>query len=74
VATTITWLYAAYLPQAPKRRYAAQTTTEFSFADVRRASAMALAGRVLVSLAIQRVNQRQYRSSPQCCDSWHDGN
>ena len=28
-ATTITWLYAAQLPQAPKRRYAAQRTTEF---------------------------------------------
>jgi len=43
-ATTITWLYAAHLPQAPKRRYAAQRTTAFAFADVRRALAMALDG------------------------------
>ena len=43
-ATTITWLYAAHLPQAPKRRYAAQRTTECAFADVRRALAMALDG------------------------------
>ena len=43
-ATTITWLYTAHLPQAPKRRYAAQRTTEFAFADVRRALAMALDG------------------------------
>ena len=43
-ATTITWLYAAQLPQAPKRRYAAQRTTEFAFADVRRALAMTLDG------------------------------
>ena len=43
-ATTITWLYATQLPQAPKRRYAAQRTTEFAFADVRRALAMTLDG------------------------------
>ena len=44
-ATTITWLYSTHLPQAPKRRYAAQRANEFAFADVRRAlPAMALDG------------------------------
>jgi len=38
-ATTITWLYAARLAQAPARRYAAGRRTEFAFADVRRALA-----------------------------------
>jgi hypothetical protein len=42
-ATAITWIYAAHLQQAPKRRYASQTTTEFAFADVRRALAKDLA-------------------------------
>jgi SRSO17 transposase len=42
-ATAITWIYAAHLEQAPKRRYASQTTTEFAFADVRRALAKDLA-------------------------------
>ncbi len=37
-------LYAAHLPQAPKRRYAAHNRTEFAFADVRRALAMTLDG------------------------------
>jgi hypothetical protein len=39
VATTITWLYAAHLNQAPIRRYASDNTTEFAFADVRRSLA-----------------------------------
>jgi hypothetical protein len=42
-ATTITWLYAAHLAQAPARRYAAGRRTEYAFADVRRALAHALA-------------------------------
>jgi len=42
-ATTITWIYAAHLKQAPNRRYASQTTTEFAFADVRRTLAQDLA-------------------------------
>ncbi len=43
VATTITWLYAASLEQAPARRYAAAGRTEYAFADVRRALAHDLA-------------------------------
>jgi hypothetical protein len=35
-ATTLTWIYAAHLEQAPIRRYASQNTTEYTFADVRR--------------------------------------
>ncbi len=42
-ATTITWLYAASLEQAPARRYAAGRRTEYAFADVRRALAHDLA-------------------------------
>jgi len=38
-ATTITWIYAAHLHQAPARRYASASTTEFAFADVRRSLA-----------------------------------
>jgi hypothetical protein len=38
-ATTITWIYAAHLKQAPIRRYASDNTTEYTFADVRRALA-----------------------------------
>lgn len=36
VATTLTWIYAAQLRQAPARRYASQHTTEYAFADARR--------------------------------------
>ena len=43
VATTITWIYAAGLEQAPARRYAAARRTEYAFADVRRALAHDLA-------------------------------
>ena len=43
VATTITWIYAASLEQAPARRYAAARRTEYAFADVRRALAHDLA-------------------------------
>jgi len=43
VATTITWIYAAHLKQAPIRRYASQNTTEYAFADVRRTLAKDLA-------------------------------
>jgi hypothetical protein len=43
VATTITWLYAEYLNQAPIRRYASKNTTEYAFADVRRSLAKQLA-------------------------------
>jgi hypothetical protein len=43
VATTITWLYAEHLNHAPSRRYASQHTTEYAFADVRRALAKQLA-------------------------------
>jgi len=42
-ATTITWIYAEHLPQAPARRYPSKNTTEYAFADVRRALASALA-------------------------------
>ena len=42
-ATTITWLYAEYSKQAPIRRYASENTTEYAFADVRRALAKQLA-------------------------------
>jgi len=42
-ATTLTWIYAAHLPQPPTRRYASRTTREFAFADVRRALAKQLA-------------------------------
>jgi DDE superfamily endonuclease len=42
-ATTITWIYAGLLPQAPARRYASQKTTEFAFADARRSLAKHLA-------------------------------
>jgi hypothetical protein len=42
-ATTITWIYAEHLPQAPARRYASKNTTEYAFADVRRALASVLA-------------------------------
>ena len=38
-ATTITWIYAAHLKQAPIRRYASDNTNEYAFADVRRALA-----------------------------------
>jgi hypothetical protein len=38
-ATTITWIYAAHLKHAPIRRYASDNTTEYAFADVRRALA-----------------------------------
>ena len=38
-ATTITWIYAAHLKQAPIRRYASDNTTEYAFGDVRRALA-----------------------------------
>jgi len=43
VATTLTWIYAALLEQAPPRRYASQRTTEYAFADVRRALSKHLA-------------------------------
>jgi len=43
VATTITWIYAAHLKQAPLRRYASEHTTEYAFADVRRSLAKQLA-------------------------------
>jgi hypothetical protein len=42
-ATTITWIYAAHLHQAPARRYPSENTTEFAFADVRRSLARHLA-------------------------------
>jgi hypothetical protein len=38
-ATTITWIYGAHLHQAPPRRYATATRTEYAFADLRRALA-----------------------------------
>jgi transposase len=42
-ATTITWIYAEHLKQAPIRRYASENTTEYAFADVRRSLAKQLA-------------------------------
>jgi len=42
-ATTITWIYAEHLHQAPLRRYACENTTEYAFADVRRSLARHLA-------------------------------
>ena len=42
-ATTIHWIYAEHLKQAPVRRYASQNTTEYTFADVRRSLAKKLA-------------------------------
>jgi len=41
-ATTITWIYAEHLKQAPIRRYASENTTEYAFADVRRSLAKQL--------------------------------
>jgi hypothetical protein len=43
-ATTITWIYAEHLKQAPIRRYASENTTEYAFADVRRSLAKQFAG------------------------------
>ena len=45
VDTTITWIYAAHLNQAPIaiRRYASKNTTEYAFADVRRSLARHIA-------------------------------
>jgi hypothetical protein len=42
-ATTIVWIYAEHLSQAPIRRYASGKTTEYAFADVRRSLARLLA-------------------------------
>jgi hypothetical protein len=42
-ATTITWIYAEHLPQAPTRHYASQRTTEFTFGDARRSLAKHIA-------------------------------
>jgi len=42
-ATTLTWIYAAHLPQAPARRYASENTSEYAFADVRRSLAKHIA-------------------------------
>jgi hypothetical protein len=42
-ATTLTWIYAEHLDRAPIRRYASENTTEYAFADVRRALAKGLA-------------------------------
>ena len=42
-ATTITWIYAEHLKQAPIRRYASKNSTEYTFADVRRSLAKQLA-------------------------------
>jgi len=42
-ATTIVWIYAEHLHQAPVRRYASKNTSEFAFADVRRSLARHLA-------------------------------
>lgn len=42
-ATTITWIYAEHLLQAPLRRYASEKTTEYAFADVRRSLAKQIA-------------------------------
>ena len=42
-ATTITWIYAAHLNQAPIRRYASKHTIEYAFADVRRSLARHIA-------------------------------
>lgn len=36
VATTLVWVYAERLDNAPKRRYATRKRTEYTFADVRR--------------------------------------
>ncbi|MFB1490697.1 MULTISPECIES: transposase [unclassified Thiocapsa] len=43
VATTVIWIFAASLEQAPARRYAAARRTEYAFAEVRRALAYDLA-------------------------------
>ena len=37
MATSLVWLYAAHCPEPPARRYHSAHTTEFAFADVRRA-------------------------------------
>ena len=42
-ATTITWIYAAHLKQAPLRRSASDNTTEYAFAGVHRAIAQEIA-------------------------------
>ena len=43
LATTLTWIYAEHLNQAPIRRYASQHTTKYTFADVRRSLAKQIA-------------------------------
>ena len=43
LATALTWIYAEHLNQAPIRRYPSQHTTEYTFADVRRALAKDIA-------------------------------
>jgi DDE superfamily endonuclease len=43
LATSLVWLYAAQLQNAPTRRYASAHTTEFAFADARRMLSQALA-------------------------------
>lgn len=61
VATTITWLYAASLEQAPARRYAAARRTEYAFADVRRALAHDLAD---VGFGVDRGDPRHGTRNP----------
>jgi hypothetical protein len=39
VVTTLTWIHAEHLEQAPFRRYASENTTEYALADIRRALA-----------------------------------
>jgi len=56
VATAITWIYAAHAEQAPGRRYASDHTTEYAFADVRRA--------LVSGSANLRINGEQGGDSP----------
>jgi len=55
-ATTITWISAAHLKQAPIRRYASDNTTEYAFADVRRTLTKEIGRGGLVSIAINPAN------------------
>ncbi len=54
VATTLTWIYAALLDQAPPRRYASQRTTEYAFADGDALCPSTSPRRVLVPVALSQ--------------------
>jgi len=69
-ATTMTWLYAAHLPQAPKLPRRTPPNSPSPMCDGH--SPWRSQGRVLVSIALPQANHRQIHSSPPYCDWWHD--